>query len=343
MTLGCPVALFVYNRGMYLSAILQRIHAAHPTKLYIFGDGPKNDPEDRARCAAVRRSIAEIQWPFPIELTFAPANLGMNCCLVSGIDEVFAREERAIFLEDDVELSESFFPYCDWLLDTYEHDDRIAMISGVNPLSNWPTAEATCFFSKLGNAQAWATWRRAWRFFAGSPALWAHPQTHAAISEFLGDPELFAWRAGVYGRLGVWDEQWALARQSRQSLCVIPAKNLVVHRGRGPSATHVKTRGVLDAIAARHEIVAPFQAPTAVTADDRFDRLYFEATQNRLSTASAQWLAKRLMARGRNLLAIAVLRHAAAGTPPDPETVALIEDAAFQGRASSRIPVEVRE
>ena len=28
------------------------------------------------------------------------------------------------------------------------------MISGINLLSNWPTAGATCFFSKLGNAQA---------------------------------------------------------------------------------------------------------------------------------------------------------------------------------------------
>jgi hypothetical protein len=110
-----PVALFVYNRTTYLPAIFERIRAAHPARLYIFGDGPKDDPADRARCAAVRNFVVENEWPCPMELTFAPTNLGTYRRFVSGIDEVFAHEERAIFLDDDVELSQSFFPYCDCL------------------------------------------------------------------------------------------------------------------------------------------------------------------------------------------------------------------------------------
>jgi hypothetical protein len=330
--LRSPVVLFVYNRKTYLPAIFERIRAARPARLYVFGDGPKDNPADRARCAAVRNFVVENEWSFPIELTFAQTNLGIYRRLVSGIDAVFAHEERAIFLDDDIELSQSFFPYCGWLLDTYEHEDRVAMISGVNPLSNWPTAGATCLFSKLGNAQAWATWRRAWRFFSGAGDLWLRPKTQAAIAEFLGDPELFAWRAAIHERptnpeVDNWDEKWELVRHARKVLCAVPAKSLVIHRGRGPLATHVKTRGVLDAIAERHEIATPFRAPTAVAADDAFDRLYFEATQNKLSAESARWLAERLTARGHNLLAIAVLRHSAATAKPDPETTALIAEA----------------
>ncbi len=333
MTLRSPVALFVYNRKTYLPAILERIRAAHPAKLYVFGDGPKDNPEDRGRCAAVRSSIAENVWGFPVELKFAPTNLGNYRRFVSGIDEVFAHEERGIFLDDDVELSQSFFPYCDWLLDAYEHEEKVAMISGINSLSSWPTGGATCLFSKLGNAQAWATWRRAWRFFSGARDLWQRRETQTAIAEFLGDPELFAWRAAIHERptnpeVDTWDHQWALAQHARQTLCALPAKNLVIHRGRGPLATHVKTRSALDAIAERHEIAAPFRAPAAITADDAFDRLYFEATRNKLSSASARWLAERLMARNHNLLAIAVLRHSATTAPPDSETAVLIAQAA---------------
>ncbi len=205
------------------------------------------------------------------------------------------------------------------------------MISGVNPLSSWPTAGATCFFSKLGNAQAWATWRRAWRFFSGASDLWQRRETQVAIAKFLGDLELFAWRATIHERrvkpeMANWDEEWALARHARQMLCAVPMKNLVIHRGSGPLSTHVKTRSILDTIAERHEIAAPFRA-TAIAPDDAFDRLYFETTQNKLSVWSTRWLAERLMARSHNLLAIAVLRHSTATAPSDPEISKLIAEA----------------
>src|SRR5262245_41740757 len=98
MTLRSPVALFLYNRETHLPAILQRIRDAHPTRLYVFGDGPNDDPQDRVRCAAVRQAVAESKWPFPTELSFSPTNLGNYRRFVSGIDEVFSREEQAIFL-----------------------------------------------------------------------------------------------------------------------------------------------------------------------------------------------------------------------------------------------------
>ena len=340
MTLHSAVVLFVYNRIAYLPAILDRIRTRRPSKLYIFGDGPKDDPEDRARCAAVRGLIAGLEFPFAVELVFEPDNIGLYRRLVSGIDSVFAREERAIFLDDDVELSQSFFPFCDWLLDVYEREERVAMISGINPFSSWPTAGATCFFSKLGNAQAWATWRRAWRFYSGAPDLWLRPETKALIAAFLNDPELFAWRAEINERATssephTWDFQWMLARHARQMLSVVPAKSLAIHRGRGPLAIHVKTRTVLDVIAERHEIEPPFQAPRSIASDDAFDRLYFEATQNRLKPRSAQWLAQQLMMRGHNLLAAALLRHSLANRPSDPTTVALIKEAIVSAQARS--------
>jgi hypothetical protein len=338
MTLRSAVALFVYNRIAYLPTILERVSAAHPSRLYIFGDGPKDTPEDRARCAAVRDLIANTHLPFPVELAFASANLGNYRRFVSGIEEVFAHEERAIFLDDDIELSQSFFPFCEWLLDAYEHEHRVAMISGINPLSSWLAGGATCFFSKLGNAQAWATWRRAWRFYSGARDLWHRSETRSAVADFLADPELFAWCAANHDRAekpwpDTWDIQWELSRHVQRSLCAVPAKNLVIHRGRGALASHVKTCSVLNALAERHEIEAPFRAPAAIVADHAFDRLYFEATRNKLSGRSARWLAERLMMRSHNLLAAAVLRHASASLPPDPTTKVLLEQAIARARS----------
>ena len=80
MTLRSAVVLFVYNRKTYLPAILERIRAAHPTKLYVFGHGPKKDPEDHAtpRFAAISPNwLAHLFQEIPLlfDLKRAPCDL----------------------------------------------------------------------------------------------------------------------------------------------------------------------------------------------------------------------------------------------------------------------------
>lgn len=325
------VALFVYRRIEFLPAILKAIREANPPRVYVFGDGPRTD-DDTIRCSAVRRLVGQCDWASPVVLRFSDTNMGVRDRLTSGIDEVFQAEESAVFLDDDVILSDSFFGFCDELLERFRHDTRVAMISGVNPLGAWRSGGGDYFFSRMGNAQAWASWRRAWSLFATAREQWRKAETRASISQFLNDAEQYEYHRSLYdlpidSPVSSWDYQWEMARHAVGALSVVPSRNLAVHAGRGIDSTHVVKATLLDELLDAFQLPTPLQHPAEITPDGSFDRLVFEATHDRLSGASARWLASALIGRGRKLMAVALLRHVYRGIEMDEEARALIREA----------------
>ena len=63
----------------------------------------------------------------------------MGCAkrIVSGLDWVFSRVDRAIILEDDCLAHPDFFRFCEELLTRYEDNERIMQICGTNPLEKY--------------------------------------------------------------------------------------------------------------------------------------------------------------------------------------------------------------
>lgn len=314
MAIHTPIAVFIYNRTEHLASVLDRICAARPPKVFVFADGPRPEPQDRERCSLVRRTAEAMPWPCPVSFSYADRNLGCSDRLISGIERVFSETDEAIFLEDDTLPSASFFEFSDQLLSTYRRTSDVMMISGVNPLGEWPAQDATHFFSSLGNAQAWASWKRAWVSFRQARNAWRNGWVRSRVRAFLDDDDQFRARSGIYRSSWAsagssWDYQWALARQMQRGLTAVPSKSLAVHAGSGTLATHVKQRHVLAALARCHEVEFPLRCPDAIEPDRAYDRFLFEVTNDCLSANSAMQLAKMLAARNRKLLALAVLRH----------------------------------
>ena len=50
---------------------------------------------------------------------------------------MFEKEDRGIVLEDDDVVSDSFFYFCEELLEKYKDDERINMICGMNHLGHY--------------------------------------------------------------------------------------------------------------------------------------------------------------------------------------------------------------
>ncbi|MEL7138242.1 MAG: hypothetical protein AAFP67_04295 [Pseudomonadota bacterium] len=343
-TLSAPVALFVHRRTAFLPGILERISAARPPRVFVFADAPRDGTSDAEHCAAVLALIEDWACPCPVEISVAPQNLGNSERLRSGIDAVFAETDRAIFVEDDVELSPSFFPFCDALLERYDDTPEVMMISGLNPLDVWPEAPdaAGYHFSSLGHAQAWASWRRAWARTEGALMRWQLDGAFSRLAAALRDEEIAEERRSLYdavaaGRISSWDYEWALARQLDHGLCAVPARNLALHRGNDPGATHVRRSALLYRLGRLHEHTLPDAPPPALEADRRFDRIVFELGHDRVSASSARHLAGRLIDDGRRLLAVALLRHAMADGGADPETERMIRAALKSAGASAGI------
>ena len=268
MSIETPVAIFVYNRTLHLPAIFRSIIAARPPLVFVVADGARADALDREQVAAVRRMVDDADWPCPVRRLYAEENLGCTRRFVSGIDRIFAETEQAIFVEDDVIASDSFFRFCDALLSVYRGNPEIMMVSGINALDEWPTGGASHFFSALGSAQAWASWSRAWSAVVEAREAWSDAAVRARVQASLADDEQFAARDRIY-RLppdsprSSWDYPWALARQMRGGLTAVPCRSLAVHAGRGPSSVHVQRANVVEALVHLHEADFPLRyAPT---------------------------------------------------------------------------------
>jgi hypothetical protein len=80
----------------------------------------------------VRKIVAQVDWPCQVHKNYANENLGLKRRVSTGLDWVFSTVERAIILEDDCVTHPDFFTYCEALLNRYEQDERVWVISGDN-------------------------------------------------------------------------------------------------------------------------------------------------------------------------------------------------------------------
>jgi hypothetical protein len=72
----------------------------------------------------------------------------------------FSMVDKCMVLEDDDVPSQSFFPFCKEMLDKYEHDQRISMISGFNIDEVTSDCPYDYFFTSTFAIWGWASWRR---------------------------------------------------------------------------------------------------------------------------------------------------------------------------------------
>ena len=88
---------------------------------------------DREKCTRVREMFDEIEWNCEVLKNYADVNMGCRERIPSGLDWVFEQVEEAIILEDDCVPHPSFFRFAEELLCTFRYDDRVMLISGMNP------------------------------------------------------------------------------------------------------------------------------------------------------------------------------------------------------------------
>ncbi|MCC5612600.1 glycosyltransferase family 2 protein, partial [Nostoc sp. CHAB 5834] len=155
-------------------------------------DGPRpHKPTDIERCMETRAIVEEIDWPCTVHTFFRPHNRGCGRGPAEAITWFFEHVDAGIILEDDCLPDQSFFPYCQILLDKYRHNDSVYMITGTNALKKWTRRRESYFFSYMGHSLGWASWRRAWDMFDYSMHDWGTESGRQKIKETLAQPTYF--------------------------------------------------------------------------------------------------------------------------------------------------------
>lgn len=240
--MNTPVALFVFNRPALTRLAVQRLAALQPSRLLVVADGPRSESE-APLCLETRAALREgITWEADVEFLESEVNLGCRLRFETGLDWVFERVDRAIILEDDIEVSPVFFDVASKGLERFFHAPEVRMISGHNVLVDYPE-EAAPFLSRTGSIWGWATWADRWQRYRrefprstddevlGGIVAHAASDVHARLQSHL-------FESRMWEKIDTWDMPWSIWGLASGGLCLNLPRNQSVNHGIGRDATH---------------------------------------------------------------------------------------------------------
>ena len=288
-----PVLLIFFNRPDFLKKTFEQVRKARPKKLYLAQDGPR-DNNDMKKILECREVVNNIDWECKVFKKFSEKNLGCGEGPHSAINWVFEKEERAIILEDDCVASESFFPFCDELLERYKDDERIFLITGCNFRLEEEKKESSYFFGFSGTNWGWATWKRNWKEMDYSCSWISDEHESILVKNFLynscpikANKEIKLFndtfkRVKHNERLSYWDVQWQSIKYLSNQLCIIPCVNLITNIGIGEESTHAKTTIIPQKLHSRkgkfnftynkkYELIFPLRHPKHIVRKVEYD------------------------------------------------------------------------
>lgn len=238
-----PVLLVGFNRPDYLKQVFNLIKKNRPQRLYVAIDGPRpNVADDEKKCKACRQIVNQVDWDCDLHTLFREKNLGCGHGMFNAISWAFENEDRLIILEDDCVPSDSFFPYCDMMLERYKDDTRVWQVAGrsYHPNSRF-FDQSDYIFSHYPHVWGWATWKRCWDqydfymsdfpdFVSVGGAL------NSSMTEKLGRIENRYFQK-VYDEIlsetyyHTWDFQWSYLMLKNNGYSIVPKKNLIHNIG----------------------------------------------------------------------------------------------------------------
>jgi hypothetical protein len=238
-----PLVIFTYNRLRTIVPVLESVLAnpeARNTTLILYSDGPR-DVEDVSKVEEVRTYLQTIKGFKDIKFRFRKLNYGLAKSFISGITEVLAEYEAAIFLEDDNLVSKRFLAFMNEGLNYYKGNERVSCICGYSyPLFPKPRGP---YFVRGADTWSVAIWRSSWKNFSeDSVSLKKQLQEVNAFSPWkhcgFNFPEML--NQQILGNIDSWGVRWWISAYLSQSHVLYPPVPLCVSIGFGEDSIHCK-------------------------------------------------------------------------------------------------------
>ena len=246
ITLTSPVLFLIFNRPETTQQVFSAIRKAKPPRLYVAADGPRSDyPNEDEKCEHSRKIATIVDWDCEVKTLFRDQNLGCRLAVSQAIDWFFEQESEGIILEEDCLPDQSFFWFCQELLNRYRDDTRIMHIGGTNFQFGEKRTNYSYYFSRYTHLWGWATWRRAWMYYDEKLKQWPEAKQNEILLHWADNRRfIFYWKSlfekAASGDLDTWDPQWIFACWSQNGLSVVPSVNLVSNLGFSKDSTHTQ-------------------------------------------------------------------------------------------------------
>lgn len=239
-----PILYIIFNRIDTVQQTFPVIKKQKPKHLYVAADGPRIEKSGEAeKCNQVRNWVlSQIDWDCEVKTLFREDNLGCGKGPASAISWFFENVEQGIILEDDCLPTDSFFSFCENLLEKYKDDERIMQISGTNRLG-LIQENSSYFFTNYPSEWGWATWRRAWDKYDYSIKQWETKEAKDIITDMYGKysiilSKIFDDTFNNVDTITWWDYQWGFIKNINSGLTITPYLNQISNIGFDENATH---------------------------------------------------------------------------------------------------------
>tara|TARA_B110000046_G_scaffold62680_1_gene70203 strand:- start:10925 stop:11878 length:954 start_codon:yes stop_codon:yes gene_type:complete len=280
--LNTAVLFLVFNRLDQTKQVFEAIRQAKPPRLYVAADGARAHKQDEVeQVRDVRNFVLQnIDWDCEVKTLFREKNLGCKYAVSSAITWFFDSEEQGIILEDDCLPSQSFFWFCEELLERYKEDLRVWLISGDNFQNGLKRGDDSYYFSQFNHIWGWASWASRWaEYDVEMESFESFSKQNRISSVFSEINEQKYWLSTfdqVYqGKIDTWDYQWNYTVLSNNGLSVLPNINLISNIGFGDDATHTKSLESINSNIPRFELSVPLNHPYFIVQDVDADAFTF--------------------------------------------------------------------
>lgn len=302
--INVPILFLIFNRPDTTQQVFNEIRKAQPVQLYVAADGPRKDrPADYDQCKKAREIIRQVDWECEVFTLFREENLGCKHAVSSAIDWFFSKVEEGIILEDDCVPDQSFFPFCQELLEKYRNDERIMMISGDNFQFGKNNTDNSYYFSRYLHIWGWATWRRAWNHYDVEMKIWPEICEKGYLNNIFSDKRAVKYWESIFtkvydGLINTWDYQWVFSCWIQRGLSITPNKNLVSNIGFGEYSTHISGDPVFSRMAVENmkfPLVHPGYIIRDSKSDDNTEHIWFSGSGSLISSVKGkinEWLNK---------------------------------------------------
>ena len=279
LLINTPIIFIAFNRPSTTSRVFNVIKRARPKQLYLVCDGPRpHVDKDEYACAAVKKILDKIDWDCNVYRDYSSENMGCRDRVYSGISNAFNHFESAIILEDDCYPDDTFFRYCEIMLEKYKDDERVMHINGTNQCGPDVINKDSICFSRFAHVWGWATWKRAWLKSDVTISKWPEYKQMGLINvlpfEKVVKDHLAHLFDSVYsGAMNTWDFQWQFQIFYHNGICITPNRNLISNIGFIKNSTHTSDEASTFADLKRFPMRFPMQLPREVICNEEFDRI----------------------------------------------------------------------
>ena len=231
-----PVVIICFNRPIVTKKVFEQIKKKKPTKLFIIMDGPRyKNFEDVKNIKKVKKIFKDINWKCKVYKNFAKKNLGLKERVITGLNWVFKKVDKAIILEDDCYPSDNFFNFCESMLNFYQNNKKVLVITG-NNFQKESVDNKSYYFSKYSHIWGWATWRSTWNLFNDEEKniqKFLKSKKFKKINKIIDEQNY--WKSMYYqikqGSLKSWAFYFLINIWKKNGLTVTPNKNLIINLG----------------------------------------------------------------------------------------------------------------